>query len=596
MRKRDPQKLSTYFLSEKKNLAAVTVFGIIYNVGMIAGSWFEGRLAQCLADIFAGKSTAGDMIRLSLLYVAVIAVVQFSRFIKRLFVRYFANNVNRRMKTNLYASLVRTDAAALRNEKSGELLTKAISDVDACVEGMRKFTTEVFDTGVVMAAYIVMLCVYDVRLALITFIFPPISYFIAEHMKKRVERASREAKESSGRLNSAAFDRAKNALTYRVYGVEEAQRTSMEADLADYEKKNIVSGVLETAMKPLYRAISLCAVFFIVYFGGRNVMGLGWTAWNIAAFSTFLSCFLKLSKKSSTAAKLFNAVQKARVSWERIRPFMKENESLAAPQKKNVREVAVSGLSFAYPGGEEILKDISFSAHKGEIIGLTGKVACGKSTLGKVFLGEYGYSGSVRLDGAELSGLNAYEYCGYLGHDPELLSDTIENNVRLGREGSISEIIVDVCLDRDLRDMPLGASTETGENGSLLSGGQRARCGLARVLFHDRPVLVLDDPFASVDKATEDGIFESLRERYADKVIMIISHRLDIFPRLDKVLFLEDGHGTFGTPGELMRSCPGYRDLAEIQASESGARSTDTARSDDAGDSAGSSVERGCSL
>ncbi|MGI6177374.1 MAG: ABC transporter ATP-binding protein [Eubacterium sp.] len=564
---RDPQKLSTYFLSEKKNLAAVTVFGIIYNVGMIAGPWFEGRLAQCLADIFGGKSTAADMINLAVLYVIVIGIVQFSRFMKRLFVRYFANNVNKRMKTNLYASLVRTDTAAMKHENSGELLTKAISDVDACVEGMRKFTTEIFDTGVVMVAYIVMLCVYDVRLALIAFIFPPVSYFIAEHMKKRVTVASREAKESAGRLNAAAFDRAKNALTYRTYGVEDAQEVWIEDRLSDYEKKNIVSGVLETAMKPLYRAISLCSVFFIVYFGGRNVMGIGWTAWNIAAFSTFLSCFLKLSKKSSTAAKLFNAVQKARVSWDRIKPFMKDNEPLAAPQKKDVEKIEVSGLSFSYPDGKEILKDVSFSAHRGQIVGVTGKVACGKSTLGKVLLGEESYRGSVKFDGAELRDIDAYEYCGFLGHNAELLSDTIENNVRLGKSGDVMSVMKDVCLDKDLADMPQGIETETGENGALLSGGQQARCGLARVLFHDKPVLILDDPFASVDKNTEESIFKSLRERYKDKVIILISHRLDIFPRLDKVLFLTEGHGVFGTPAELEANCSGYRELLEIQRS-----------------------------
>lgn len=103
--------------------------------------------------------------------------------------RRFANNINRRMKGILFANLVCQSRSALESEGAGELMTKAISDVDDCAEGMRKFTTEVFDTGVALAGYIVMLFVYDWRLALMCLIFPPVSYVCAELMKKPVQRA-----------------------------------------------------------------------------------------------------------------------------------------------------------------------------------------------------------------------------------------------------------------------------------------------------------------------------------------------------------------------------------------------------------------------
>ena len=159
-----PDRVLSYFRAEWLPLLLVTLSGLVYNIGLLAAPWFEGRLAQCLADILSGSEVAAQMALLVLAYIAVTLLVQAARFIKRFYVRRFANNINRRMKGILYANLVRQSRAALEKEGAGELMTKAISDVDDCVEGMRKFTTEIFDTGVALVGYAVMLLVYDLSL------------------------------------------------------------------------------------------------------------------------------------------------------------------------------------------------------------------------------------------------------------------------------------------------------------------------------------------------------------------------------------------------------------------------------------------------
>ncbi len=181
-----PDRVLCYFRVEWLPLLLVTLSGLVYNIGLLAAPWFEGRLAQCLADILSGSETAAQMALLVLAYIAVTLLVQAARFIKRFYVRRFANNINRRMKGILYANLVRQSRAALEKEGAGELMTKAIADVDDCVEGMRKFTTEVFDTGVALAGYAVMLLVYDWRLAILGLLFTPVSYVCAAGMKKPV--------------------------------------------------------------------------------------------------------------------------------------------------------------------------------------------------------------------------------------------------------------------------------------------------------------------------------------------------------------------------------------------------------------------------
>ena len=568
IKKFHPDRILAYFQEEWRILTAVTIFGLIYNLGLLAGPWFEGKMAGCLADILNKKTASHSMFLLAGMYVLIIAIAQITRYLKRLYVRKFANNVNRQMKQILYSTLVHKSRVELHQEDAGNVMTKAILDVDDCVEGMRKFTTEIFDTGVAMAAYAGMLLYYDWRLAILGMLFTPISYLLAEKMKTIVQRTGAEYKVRSGDLSTAILDRASNAITYRVYGCEQERQTSYEQYLTAYEHAAIKANIWSSAMQPLYRAISLTGVLFILYFGGRNVLGVGWTTWNIAAFTTFLSCFTKLAIKSSSAAKLFNAVHKAQVSWKRIKPLMKQAEPQPEIPVFAPARLEVSQLGFSYPDGIRIFKDIHFEAEPGQIIGVTGPVACGKSTLGKTFLCEYSkhsYEGNIRFGGEELRQMSPEQrmhVVGYLGHDPELFDDSIKNNILLGeRDKDIMPYLKAVCLDEEVSAMTQGVNTIVGNSGIRLSGGQAQRLALARTLCHKRPLLILDDPFSALDLSTERQVFEHLKEMVPDSIILLLSHRLYLFPELDQVIWMEHGRGHTGTHEELMQSEPEYAKL-----------------------------------
>ncbi len=562
-----PDRVLSYFRVEWFPLLLVTLSGLVYNIGLLAAPWFEGRLAQCLADILGGSETAAQMALLVLAYIAVTLLVQAARFIKRFYVRRFANNINRRMKGILYANLVRQSRAALEKEGAGELMTKAISDVDDCVEGMRKFTTEVFDTGVALAGYAVMLLVYDWRLAILGLLFTPVSYVCAAGMKKPVQRAGAAYKKAAGALSSATLDRARNAVTYRIYGCEEARMEKYEEALSLYEKTAVRNNVWQSALPPLYLAASEAGTLFILWFGAKNVLGTGWNSWDIAAFTTFLSCFTKLVVKSSKVAKLFNAVQKAEVSWKRIRSLMKTPEQLDALQIPAAQDVTLKELAFSY-GEEPVFSGLSLTAHPGDIIGITGPVACGKSTLGRVFLCEAPYQGSVCFGGREFSALTPRQIAatvGYLGHDPELSADTVQNNVLCGSEQDAMPWLAAAALKEEVLAMEKGTETVIGSGGTRLSGGQAQRLALARTLAHPRPVLVLDDPFSALDRSTEDAIFAELQAYARDKVVFLISHRLYHFPQMQQIIFMGGGRTAVGTHEELMAAVPVYRQLYESQ-------------------------------
>lgn len=564
-----PDRILSYFRMEWFSLLLVTVSGLIYNLGLLAGPWFEGKMTGCLVGILEGTGTFSNMLTLVIGYVIAIGVVQGARYLKRFYVRRFANNVNRSMKGILYGNLVEKSRKELEEEGAGSIMTKAILDVDDCAEGMRKFTTEIFDTGVALAAYAGMLLYYDWRLAILCMLLPPISYTVAEKMKCIIQRTGAAYKIQSGILSSATLDCASNAITYRVFGCETQRKEAYEENLDAYEKSAVRANIWNATLPPIYKVISMAGCLFILYFGGRNVLGSGWKAWDVAAFTTFLSCFTKLSTKSSSAAKLFNAVHKAQVSWKRIRLLMKETAVSEASDAQQPGALTVSQLSFSYPNGKAVFDHLSFSAQPGEIIGITGPVACGKSTLGKVFLCEYPYQGSIQFHGQELGDMARTErtgIVGYLGHDPELFNDTVSNNILMGdSQYDVQRQLKMVCLDEEVRNMEEGTDTLVGSSGIRLSGGQAQRLSLARTLCHMRPVLVLDDPFSALDRSTEEQIFTNLKAETSRSIVLLISHRLYLFPKMDQIIWMGSGTPIVGTHQELMDTVPEYAALFHAQ-------------------------------
>lgn len=564
-----PDRILSYFRMEWFSLLLVTVSGLIYNLGLLAGPWFEGKMTGCLVGILEGTGTFSNMLTLVIGYVIAIGVVQGARYLKRFYVRRFANNVNRSMKGILYGNLVEKSRKELEEEGAGSIMTKAILDVDDCAEGMRKFTTEIFDTGVALAAYAGMLLYYDWRLAILCMLLPPISYTVAEKMKCIIQRTGAAYKIQSGILSAATLDCASNAITYRVFGRETQRKEAYEENLDAYEQSAVRANIWNAALPPIYKVISMAGCLFILYFGDRNVLGSGWKAWDVAAFTTFLSCFTKLSTKSSSAAKLFNAVHKAQVSWKRIRPLMKETAVSEASDAQQPGALMVSQLSFSYPNGKAVFDHLSFSAQPGEIIGITGPVACGKSTLGKVFLCEYPYQGSIQFHGQELGDMARTErtgIVGYLGHDPELFNDTVSNNILMGdSQYDVQRQLKMVCLDEEVRNMEEGTDTLVSSSGIRLSGGQAQRLSLARTLCHMRPVLVLDDPFSALDRSTEEQIFTNLKAETSRSIVLLISHRLYLFPKMDQIIWMGSGTPIVGTHQELMDTVPEYAALFHAQ-------------------------------
>lgn len=573
-----PDKIIQYWKKEKFAVACIVLFGLGFNGASVLSPIFQGRLIDALLR----GDTPSAVTMQALTFVLLVGGIQLMRYFKRFYIRRFANGTSATMRLMIYNNILHKSAEELDRESTGDLMARALSDVDLCVEGMRKFTTEIFDTGVLMAAYLISMLFYDVRITVLAGLFIPLAMVLAEKLKTIIYRYSVAYRRKSSEITSLVYEAVDNAMLYRANGMEAQNRGRYARELEDLQDKAIKANLLENSMQPVYNVIAMLGVILVITLGGRKVISGGWT---VGAFSAYLTMFAALAVKASKAAKLFNSVQKSQVSWQRIKPYLTEYQTKVpipdrvqiqtpnSPNPDRVRNrthLSVENLSFHYPGSEEpVIENVNFSAAQGEIVGVTGSIATGKSTLGLSLLGFYPYIGSIRIDGHELRDLTELErsrMIAYLGHKPQLLSDTLFENVTLGEPQDITGVLQDVCFDTDLAAMPDGVQTRVGNSGVRLSGGQQARVALARTLLDRRKIIILDDPFSAVDMKTEEMIIANLKAHYKDSLIILISHRLAIFNQVDRIVLLHaDKTVEVGTHTELLHRSEQYATICSLQ-------------------------------
>ena len=253
-----------------------------------------------------------------------------------------------------------------------------------------------------------------------------------------------------------------------------------------------------------------------------------------------------------------SATQRLQMLFQSIPP---DSERMSLPDPEG--EINVEGVVAAPPGSQlAVLKGISFSLSAGETLAIIGPSAAGKSTLARVLVGVWPVAqGAVRLDGSELKHWNKEQlgkHVGYLPQDVELFAGTIAENISRFSETD-DEVVIRAAelagVHEMIQRLPNGYETEIGEGGQALSGGQRQRIALARALFNEPCLIVLDEPNASLDKAGEEALADALRSlKKMKKTVIVISHKPSLLSLVDKILVMHLGTvQTFGARDDVLK-------------------------------------------
>jgi ATP-binding cassette subfamily B protein len=365
---------------------------------------------------------------------------------------------------------------------------------------------------------------------------------------------------------------------------------AQDAFLRRFERRNLQW--LRTGMRlALVRSLALpllvlsggVAVYALMAVGGPMVLAATLSVGELAAFAALLTVFLPPLRSLGW---MLSVIQRGRAALERIFELMDapvdrpEGEHGVVPERGQGPLIEIRDLSFAYPDqpGRRVLEELSVDLPAGAVVGLFGRTGSGKSTLLRLLARLHNPPpGSVFIDGIDLVRLDLEGWRRRLSMVPQrpfLFSDSIEANVALEEQGDgegVRRATAMAALNTDLGVLPDGLQTVVGERGIMLSGGQRQRVALARGLYREGDLLILDDVLSAVDHHTEAALVETiagLTRRPQAPTVLIASHRLSALRHTDLVLVLDRGRLVdCGRHGELV-SRPGvYRDtwLAQRQ-------------------------------
>ena len=535
-------RILSYIKKHKRQFLITAISGIFFNSAIVLGPIFQGKLL----DAAIGANNINYILKAALEFIGVTVAFQIARFFKRYYVRDMANRISGDMRIGIMESILNTDLNILEKEKTGDMMSTTIGDVDIVVEAVRKTITELWDTWVLMAAYWIALMYYDMKITLIASIPIPLVILLTQLMKKPVHSKSKEARGATSKSTIQIRKMISEVNILRLYGREGAEIERLEEKLSEQANKNVIVTVLKNGLAPIYSALASIGIIVVIYLGGNKVIGGSWT---IGTFTAYIAMFTALAVRTTTAAKVFNIQQGAKASWDRVLGLM-NNESQASFNKVDSlkpKEISVENLSFKYPTSDKYaIKDISFDISSGKMVGITGSVGSGKSALALALTGLYDYEGEILLDNVDLNDMKYEQKIAaitYMGHDSFLFSNSLKNNITWKDDNAerLDKVLDIASLKKDIKSFEKGIDTKVGEKGTKVSGGQKQRIALGRALYKDANIVILDDPFSAVDINTEAKIIKNLRENVGNRNIFIFSHRLDAFKYMDMILVLDKG-------------------------------------------------------
>ena len=289
-------------------------------------------------------------------------------------------------------------------------------------------------------------------------------------------------------------------------------------------------------------------------FGYGVIALVGFAVWNLGAFQAAQDRNATLAAGSVTLANLWSLLQDMGVGLGRAfflldqEPEVRDRPGAVAMPPVE-REVRFRDVDFAYRPGVPVLRGVSFTARPGTVTAVVGVSGAGKSTLMRLLLRLYEVdAGAIEIDGVDIRDLRVQSLRDGIGivlQENALFPTTIADNIRFASPGAADAAVeaaaTTACADEFVRDLPEGYATELGERGAKLSTGQRQRISIARAVVKNAPILLLDEPTASLDVATERRVLERLADWGRDKVIFLVTHRIGTIRRADRILFLEDG-------------------------------------------------------
>ena len=503
--------------------------------------------------------------------IAAFAILQaVIRFFSRLYLLDAGRQVEFRIRGDVFSNLTRLTPSFYGRVGVGDVMSRCVNDLGQLRmligPGLLVMVNAAAAYAIALPAmlrldWLLTLCALCPYLPLL---------LLVRSQARRVYLGMRKVQEQLGALSGRIQENLAGQLSVKAFGREATERSAFAAVNDEYAKANLELARARATLMVLFGTLGGLGAVAVLGVGGYGVLHGRLTLGGYAAFSGYLA---ELSTRASLLGFVLAAWQRGKAALSRVREIAEEPPAFTDPapgeERPLVGDLEVHGLTVAY-GARQVLSDVSFSVRQGHSLAVVGKTGSGKTTLLLALerLVEVS-AGSVRYDGADLREwpLRALRrQLGLVPQEPFLFSATLSENIAFGRPAAspadIERAAEGARLSLDLRALPEGLSTEVGERGVTLSGGQRSRTALARALLVEPKLLLLDDPFANVDADTARALWEELDRQGPRTTRVLVTHRLSLAMACDEIAVLQEGRLVErGRHAELLRAGGAYAEL-----------------------------------
>ncbi|HDG6966552.1 TPA: SAV1866 family putative multidrug efflux ABC transporter [Staphylococcus aureus] len=498
-------------------------------------------------------------------------------FIRQYLAQWTSNKILYDIRKKLYNHLQALSARFYANNQVGQVISRVINDVEQTKDFILTGLMNIWLDCITIIIALSIMFFLDVKLTLAAlFIFP--FYILTVYVFfGRLRKLTRE--------RSQALAEVQGFLHERVQGISVVKSFAIEDNEAkNFDKKN--TNFLTRALKHTrWNAYSFAAINTVTDIGLIIVIGVGAylaisgsiTVGTLAAFVGYLELLFGPLRRLVAS---FTTLTQSFASMDRVFQLIDEDYDIkngvgAQPIEIKQGRIDIDHVSFQYNDNEApILKDINLSIEKGETVAFVGMSGGGKSTLINLIPRFYDVtSGQILIDGHNIKDFltgSLRNQIGLVQQDNILFSDTVKENILLGRPTATDEEVVEAAKMANAHDfimnLPQGYDTEVGERGVKLSGGQKQRLSIARIFLNNPPILILDEATSALDLESESIIQEALDVLSKDRTTLIVAHRLSTITHADKIVVIENGHIVeTGTHRELIAKQGAYEHLYSIQ-------------------------------
>jgi ATP-binding cassette subfamily B protein len=550
--------------------------GVVASFALAAAAMGTGVLIPYLVGRTVDEIRAGgaDLRPLALAVVgAALLRVAFS-VVRRLVAGRVSLGVEYDLRNRIYSHLHSLELAFFDSQQTGQLMSRSTVDLQAVrfflgyglIFMAQSALTIVIAAGVMLAV--------NVDLALVSLAPMPLVIWVASRYGRRNRPASQEVQQRIAELTAEAEENVSGIRVVKAFAREQRQLARFNHAVRRVFDQSMVSARLRAFYSPLIGFLPQLGLAGLLLVGGRQAIA---GTISIGDFVAFYGYVLLLTGPMRMLGIALGMAQRAVASGARVFEVLDREPRVVAPADpaplpEGGGRVELRDVTFAYDGGEPVLRDVDLTVEPGRTVALVGATGSGKSTLVMLIPRLYDVSeGSVRVDGADVRSLFPASLRGQVAvvsEDAFLFSASLRDNIAYARRDAADDEVLQAAsragLGELIDSLPDGLDTLVGERGLTLSGGQRQRVAIARALLTEPRILVLDDATSSVDATTESRIKGALREVMEGRTTFVIAHRLSTIALADEIVVLEDGRvAAHGTHDELLEESDLYREIAE---------------------------------